>query len=29
MKVIVHFNKEGPNIQEIIEELLLDCYCSQ
>lgn len=27
MKVIVHFEEDGPNIQELIEELLLD-YCS-
>lgn len=25
MKVIVHFEEEGPNIQIVIEELLLDC----
>jgi len=26
MKVIVHFEEEGPNVQDLIEELLLDCY---
>ena len=25
MKVIVHFEEEGPNIQDLIEELLLEC----
>ena len=25
MKVIVHFEAEGPNIQDLIEEVLLDC----
>lgn len=25
MKVIIHFNEEGPTIQTIIEELLLEC----
>lgn len=29
MKVIVHFDDEGPSIQTVIEELLLDCCCSQ
>lgn len=28
MKVIVHFEEEGPNIQDVIEELLLDCCSS-
>lgn len=28
MKVIVHFEEEGPNIQDLIEELLFDCCCS-
>lgn len=28
MKVIVHFEEEGPNVQTVIEELLLDCCCS-
>lgn len=28
MKVIVHFDDEGPSIQAVIEELLLDCCCS-
>jgi len=25
VKVISHFNDEGPNIQKLIEELLLEC----
>lgn len=25
MKIIVYFNEEGPSIQTVIEELLLDC----
>lgn len=28
MKVIVHFEEEGPNIQDLIEELLLECCSS-
>lgn len=28
MKVIVHFDEEGPNVQTVIEELLFDCYSS-
>lgn len=28
MKVIVHFSEEGPSIQTVIEELLLECCCS-
>lgn len=28
MKVIVHFDDEGPSIQDLIEELLLDCCSS-
>lgn len=28
MKVIVHFDEEGPSIQTVIEELLLDCCCN-
>ena len=28
MKVIVDFEEEGPNIQTVFEELLLDCCCS-
>ena len=28
MKVIVHFEEEGPNIQDLIEELLLECCLS-
>lgn len=28
MKVIVHFEEEGANIQDVIEELLLDCCSS-
>ena len=25
MKAIVYFDEEGPSIQSVIEELLLDC----
>lgn len=25
MKVIAHFKDDGPTIQEVIEELLLEC----
>lgn len=28
MKVIVHFEEKGPNIQDLIEELLLECCSS-
>ncbi len=25
MKIIVHFTKDGPSVQKIVEELLLEC----
>lgn len=28
MKVIVHFEENGPNIQDLIEELLFNYYSS-
>ena len=28
MKIIAYFNDEGPTIQTVIEELLIDYYCN-
>ncbi len=28
MKVIVHFKEDGPILQKLIEELLLECCCT-
>ncbi len=25
MKVVIHFDKNGPTIQKVIEELLIEC----